>query len=218
MRVVYLHGFASGPGSRKARYFAERLSEAGVDMVAPDLAQGDFENLTISGQLEVLAKAVGTGPVALAGSSMGGFVAALYAARNPVAVSHLLLLAPAFGFAARWPAVVGAAAVERWLSTGKLPVYHYAEGRTRDLGLAMYHDSQRWESEPAVTQPCLIFHGVHDAVVPIEASREFVATHPNARLMEMDSDHELTDVLPQIWDDCREFLLRPPVAPAAPMN
>ncbi len=119
----------------------------------------------------------------------------------------LVLLAPAFGFAARWPVVVGEAGMQRWLSTGKLPVFHYAEGRTMDLGLTMYHDSLRWEAEPDFRQPALIFHGVNDTVVPVEASRAFVAGHANARLFEMQSEHELTDVLPQIWENCRDFLL-----------
>jgi uncharacterized protein len=205
--VIYLHGFASGPGSRKARYFRERLTESGVEVAVPDLAQGDFENLTISGQLAAADETVGESPVVLVGSSMGGYLAALYAARNPGRVSKLVLLAPAFGFAQRWPTVVGEEAMERWLVTGKLPVFHYAEGCMRDLGLAMYEDSRKWEPEPEFSQPAMIFHGVNDVVVPIGASRAFAVRHANVQLIEMQSDHELTDVLPQIWQTCGEFLL-----------
>jgi hypothetical protein len=97
--------------------------------------------------------------------------------------------------------------MERWLTTGRLPVFHYADGRMRDLGLAMYEDSRTWEAEPGFAQPAIIFHGIDDAVVPVEASRQFAATHRNAGLVEMRSDHELTDVLPQIWENCREFLV-----------
>jgi uncharacterized protein len=207
VRVVYLHGFASGPGSRKAGFFRERLGEAGIEAAVPDLAQGDFENLTLTGQLTVVQEAVGESAVTLIGSSMGGYLAALYAAQYPEHVSRLVLLAPAFGFAERWPAVVGEEGMARWLSTGKLPVYHYADGRMRDLGLAMYEDSRRWEAEPDFTQPAMIFHGVRDVVVPVDASLGFASRHRNARLIEMESDHELTDVLPQIWEDCRRFLL-----------
>jgi uncharacterized protein len=207
VKVVYLHGFASGPGSRKAGFFRERLGEAGIEAAVPDLAQGDFENLTVAGQLTVVQEAVGESDVTLIGSSMGGYLAALYAAQSPERVSRLVLLAPAFGFAERWPAVVGEEGMARWLSTGKLPVYHYAEGRMRDLGLAMYEDSRRWEAEPDFTQPAMIFHGIRDVVVPVDASRGFASRHRNARLIEMESDHELTDVLPQIWEDCRRFLL-----------
>ncbi len=207
MRVIYLHGFSSGPMSRKARFFQSHLEKEGVEVLVPDLAQGDFENLTITGQLAVLEAAAGSGPVRLVGSSMGGYLAALLAALKPACVERVVLLAPAFGFAERWPAVVGQAAMEQWLTTGKLPVFHYGEGRLRDLGLAMYEDSRNYPGAPHFPQPGLIFHGVHDAVVPVEASRAFAASHGNMRLIEMDSDHELTDVMPQIWDGCREFLL-----------
>jgi uncharacterized protein len=207
VKVVYLHGFASGPASRKARFFRERLSEIGIEPAVPDLAQGDFENLTIAGQLKVLQDTIGEGEVVLIGSSMGGYLAALYSARHPARVSGLVLLAPAFGFAERWPAVVGETGMKVWLGTGKLPVYHYAEGRMRDLGLAMYEDSRRWEAEPPFTQPAMIFHGINDVVVPVDASRAFASRHRNARLVEMESDHELADVLPQIWEGCRDFLL-----------
>src|ERR1700678_4151148 len=98
MRVVYLHGFASGPQSGKARFFAERFGARGVPFVAPRLDEGDFEGLTISGQLKVVEKAVGEGPVVLMGSSLGGYLAALYAARHREAVEKLVLLAPAFQF------------------------------------------------------------------------------------------------------------------------
>jgi pimeloyl-ACP methyl ester carboxylesterase len=205
--VIYLHGFASGPASRKARFFQARLQEEGVEVRVPDLAQGDFENLTITGQLAVLEEAAGSGPVRLVGSSMGGYLAALMAARKPECVERLVLLAPAFGFAARWPSVVGEKGMEQWLASGKLPVFHYGEGRMRDLSLAMYNDSRNYEGEPQFSQRALIFHGLNDAVVPVEASRSFAALHGNAKLIEMDSDHELTDVLPAIWSGCREFLL-----------
>jgi pimeloyl-ACP methyl ester carboxylesterase len=207
LKAIYLHGFASGPMSRKARFFQSRLHEAGVPVEIPDLAAGDFENLTVSGQMAVIDQAAGPGPVRILGSSMGGYLAALFAARNPGRVEKLVLLAPAFGFSERWPAVVGQDAVARWLETGKLPVYHYAENRMRDLGISMYEDARRWEAAPGFPQPALIFHGVNDPVVPIAASRSFAASHQNVNLIEMDSGHELTGVLPEIWDRCRNFLL-----------
>ena len=41
-RIVYLHGFASGPASSKALFFRQRLEAAGALVDAPDLAAGDF--------------------------------------------------------------------------------------------------------------------------------------------------------------------------------
>ena len=94
-RILYLHGFASSPASSKARFFAARLRAAGGRVEIPDLAAGDFEHLTITGQLRVIEQAAAGEPVALMGSSLGGYLAGLYAARHPE-VSRVILLAPAF--------------------------------------------------------------------------------------------------------------------------
>src|SRR5712692_10702133 len=117
MRILYLHGFASGPASKKAAFFRARIPELDV----PDLAQGDFEHLTITGQLAVIERLAAGEPVALIGSSLGGYLAALYAARHPE-VSKLVLMAPAFGFLRRWSQSPDAA---EWRRTGFLQVYHY---------------------------------------------------------------------------------------------
>src|SRR5579872_615862 len=107
MRVVYLHGFASSPQSAKAQFFARKFAEAGVAFEAPELDEGNFEKLTISGQMQVVEKAIarasGAGdPLVLMGSSLGGYLAALFAERNPQRADRLVLLAPAFQFLDRW--------------------------------------------------------------------------------------------------------------------
>ena len=63
MNFVYLHGFASGPGSTKAQLFREPMEARGIDLSIPDLAQDDFEHLTISGQLQVIDREVQERPV-----------------------------------------------------------------------------------------------------------------------------------------------------------
>jgi hypothetical protein len=68
-KVIYLHGFASGPGSKKAQYFKDRFAEVDLPVLIPDLAAGNFEKLTISGQLRVIKDAAGQDPVTLIGSS-----------------------------------------------------------------------------------------------------------------------------------------------------
>ena len=100
-RLLYLHGFASGPASKKARIFRDRFADAGIQLNVPDLAAGDFENLTITAQLGVVEREAGGGPVRLIGSSMGGYLAALYASRHPE-TERMVLLAPAFDFVRRW--------------------------------------------------------------------------------------------------------------------
>jgi uncharacterized protein len=204
-RVLYLHGFASSPASSKARFFHDRLSRAGFAADILDLAP-DFEHLTLSGQLEIIARAAAGEPVHLIGSSMGGYLAALYAARH-AEVLRIALLAPAFGFAQRWPQRLGAEAVAKWKRTGKLEVFHYGEGRARQVGYELLEDGALYEAEPAVTQPCLIFHGTHDDIVPVEFSRHFAATRSNVQLHVVDSGHDLLNVLEFMARTTVEFLL-----------
>ncbi|MBK5290138.1 MAG: hypothetical protein JJE04_00400, partial [Acidobacteriia bacterium] len=53
-QFIYLHGFASSPASGKACFFAERFAALGHHLAVPHLDGGDFENLTLSGQLAVI--------------------------------------------------------------------------------------------------------------------------------------------------------------------
>jgi len=208
-RVLYLHGFASGPSSSKARYFRSRLEAAGVSVAVPDLAAGDFEHLTLTGQLAVIEAAAQPDgrpePAALIGSSMGGYLAALYAARHPE-ITRLVLLAPAFGFARRWPEHLGAAAMERWRATGSMQVFHYGQNRDCALSYRLIEDAASYEDGPDFRQPALIFHGSLDDVVPPSISRAFAATHPNVILEIVDSGHELLNVLDYMAPKIEGFL------------
>lgn len=204
-RIIYLHGFASGPSSNKARYFRQMLERAGFDVTVPDLAGGNFETLTLTSQLKVIAQALAGKPAALIGSSMGGYLAALYAARH-VEIPRVVLLAPAFRFVPRWKERMGAESVDAWRRDGVIDVFHYGEGRNRALGYRLLEDAAQYEDFPSVTQPCLIFHGVNDDVVPVKYSEEFAATHPSVELHALDSGHELTDVLDQMGGRVEAFL------------
>lgn len=205
--IIYLHGFASSPASRKATFFKDRFAELGIPLIVPDMAQGDFEHLTISGQIALVDELAGEQPVSLIGSSLGGYVAALYAANYPGRVRRLILLAPAFHFVNRWPELIGGEAAAKWKESGKLAVYHYGDGRERQLGYQIVEDGTRHPAAPDFQQPALIFHGTQDDVVPARLSEEFAAAHPNASLRLLDSGHELTDVLEVIWPEAAEFLM-----------
>ncbi len=199
MRYIYLHGFASGPNSKKATFFRDRIPRLEV----PDLAMGDFEHLTITGQLRLVEGLAAGEAVTLVGSSMGGYLAALYAARH-AETARLVLMAPAFGFVKRWAESAGG---EAWRRNGFLEVYHYGEKRERRLSYGLVEDAQQYEDFPDFRQPGLIFHGIHDGAVPAQLSREFAATHANVRLHLLDSDHELLNMLEAIWQAAGPFLL-----------
>ena len=202
--VLYLHGFASSPGSSKARFFVERLRAAGAEVQVPDLAAGDFEHLTLTGQLQVMERAAGSGPVSLVGSSMGGYLAALYAARHPE-VRRVVLLAPAFRFACNFAKTIGPEAVAAW-KLAPSEVFHYGDNRMRLLSYGLLEDAQAYEEFPGFQQPALIFHGAHDDVVPAGYSEQFAATHSNAQLEVLDSGHDLHNVLDYMAPKVCEFL------------
>jgi uncharacterized protein len=206
-RVLYLHGFASGPSSRKATFFKEELERQGLHLEIPDLAEGDFRGLTITGQLNLMEREIRGDKLALIGSSLGGYLAALYSARHPEIVG-MILLAPAFNLCQRWQSELGPEKLHEWQQTGEMPVYHYAEKRTTALGFQFMKDAEGYEAFPDFRQSCLIFHGTQDPVVPVDYSEWFAADHGNAKLIRLQSGHELTDVLGLIWEKAGPFLLR----------
>jgi pimeloyl-ACP methyl ester carboxylesterase len=205
MRYLYLHGFASGSQSRKAQKFRSALAARGIELEIPELDGGDFEHLTITGQLNVIERTLSGHPARIAGSSMGGYAAALYASLHPE-VERLVLLAPAFSFSDRWGDMLGPEQIEAWRATGWLEVFHYGEKRMRRVHYGLFEDSLKYPPSPDFDQPALIFHGVGDSVVPIGLSRDYAACHSNAHLTELDSDHELLNSLPLIAESGTAFL------------
>ena len=205
--ALYLHGFASTPASAKGRFFASRLAEIGCPIRLPDLAEGDFHGLTISRQLELVRRdAQAMQPDVIIGSSLGGYLAALWAAERPEDPTPLALLAPAFGFPRRWAERLGPARLERWRRRDRLEVFHYGEARMDAVGWNFYQDALAFPDFPDVQQPALILHGRRDEAVPVTLSEEFARDRPNVRLEALDSDHALMDVLETIWDQTYNFM------------
>ena len=204
MKVIYLHGFASSPQSSKAQFFAERFRERGVECAVPQLDGGDFSHLTITGQLRVIEQEAQGQPVRLIGSSLGGYLAALYASRRPE-TDRVVLLAPAFCFGTLYPRELGAEAMRDWQLTGKRQIFHYGFNEERTLGYELISDAADYPDYPLVQQPALVIHGRKDVVVPPSLSENFCAAHPNAKLMLLDSDHQLTDVTETLWSETAAF-------------
>jgi len=214
MRVVYLHGFASSPQSTKAQFFGGKFAQAGVAFEAPELDRGEFENLTIGGQMLIVENAVARHasalekgePLVLMGSSLGGYLAALYAAEHPGAVERLILLAPAFGFLERWKTRLSTEEIEHWRENGWSPVYHYGSRTERRLGYGFLEEAAKYDASPDFHQRALILHGTEDPVVPYQNSYNFALEHARTRLVPFKSGHELTDVLEDLWREVATFL------------
>jgi hypothetical protein len=205
-RLAYLHGFASGPGSTKAQRFRARFAARGATLAVPDLAP-DFTNMTIGSMLAIVDPLLDAGPTVLFGSSLGGYLATLAAARRPDRVPALVLMAPAFDFAARWERSVGEAAMAKWRRRGTAPVYHYGRQLEEPLSTALLDEAAAFEAEPDPPCPALVLHGRRDDSVPLAASEAFVARRPDRRrLVAYDAGHELTEVLDALWTESVGFL------------
>ncbi len=204
--IIYLHGFASSPLSTKGRFFHSRFEMIGGEVYQPDLEDGDFTALTVSKQLKLIDDAVRERkPLLLMGSSLGGYLASLYAVRHPDLVPALVLLAPAFGFPRRWADQLGEDAMAAWKRTGSREVYHYGERRMRPITYSLFEDALQYEEFPEVTKPTLVFHGRYDEAVDPQRSVQFAWGKPQGQLELFDSDHQLLNVLEPIWEKVAHF-------------
>lgn len=206
LRYIYLHGFASSPQSAKANYLRDCFAKLQIDLKTPDLNQGDFSHLTITRQIrQVEAELQLIIPVTLIGSSLGGLAAAWLGERQSQ-VQRLVLLAPAFQFLSHWLPQLEAEKLNQWQRSQAMMVYHYGEKRSLPLSYEFVVDAQQYRDEQLLRPiPTLILHGREDEVIPIQASRDFAAQRPWVQLIELDSDHALGNVLPEIWAAIQVF-------------
>lgn len=210
-QYLYLHGFASSPQSAKAQAMKARFATLGIPLIIPDLNQGDFTHLTLSRQISQVSALIlsQNEPTVLIGSSLGGLTAAWVAQQSTITdrIEKLVLLAPAFQFLKQWLPRLGPDQLEAWRTQGTFPVYHYTEQRTLPLAYDFITDAQGYsDNDLKAPLPTLILHGINDETISIEASRAYGATRPWVRLVELPSDHALTDVEKEIWQHTQEFL------------
>jgi pimeloyl-ACP methyl ester carboxylesterase len=209
-RIFYLHGFASSAHSTKGRYLADRLREHGITLHAPDFNEPDFASLTMTRMLDHLGRDLHAGdpaPVTLVGSSLGGTLAILAAARFAARVDRLVLLAPAVMFAKEGHHLLPPERVAEWRRRGALPFFHYGYGAERQLNVSFYEDSLQYDPfNASFTQPALVFQGLRDTSVDPGTVELFSRTRPNVTLALLDDDHQLVASLPRIWSDLHGFL------------
>jgi hypothetical protein len=203
---LYLHGFASSPQSAKAQYFAEQFRDRQRPLTLIDGNQGGFANFALTRILaQISAVLTRDRPTTLIGSSLGGVIAAWAAEKHPQ-VNRLVLLAPAFDFRDRYLARLGEAQLKQWQSVGSMPIYHYGEKQLLDLNYSFVEDLSHYpDSQLQRALPTLIVHGTHDEVIQIESSRNYAANRPWVKLIEVNSDHALTNVLPELWQAIEQF-------------
>lgn len=211
--IIYLHGFASSPTSKKAQYFKQRLAEMSIPLQVPDLNVPSFEELTLTAMLEKVAEVVRMsppGPVYLIGSSMGALVGlhfvSQYKDQEAKRAEVMVMLAPALDFVANRVSTLGEDGITQWQQDGWATVHNYATNTPQRIHYGLLEDIRRYDSYAAdLVIPTLIYHGKHDDSVPVEQSERFAETRSNVTLKVVNSDHALLDQLDVIWADMRKF-------------
>ena len=204
MRWLYLHGFASGPSSKKGTAFAAHFAQRNLAVERLDLRRPSFEHLRLSAMIEHVRESLADRSV-LIGSSLGGITAARVAERDPRVVA-VVLLAPAFRLVERWRTQLGAE-WDDWQRTGWREVYDYTTGKGARVDFGFIEDAIALDTgSPDVRVPTLILHGKHDDVVPIDYSRQFAQGRANVELIELDDGHQLEVSIPRLVAESDRFL------------
>jgi pimeloyl-ACP methyl ester carboxylesterase len=208
--VIYLHGFTSSPRSSKATRFARELAARGVGFSCPDFNEPSFETLTVTRMLEQTRTAVAAaadGPIALVGSSLGGFVAVHAAAQDESGrIDRLVLLAPAFDFGGNRLRQLGEHGIDEWRRAGSLRVFHYGYNESRDVRFALYEDAAQYDAFAlTLRQPSLVFQGTEDASVDPAMVARWAADRPAVALQMLDDDHQLTASIETVWSGSQSW-------------
>lgn len=204
MKILYLHGFASGPSSKKGVAFEQHFAARGIAIERLNLRVPSFQHLRLSAMIETVRAAI-DGPTILIGSSLGGLTAARTAERDD-RVKALVLLAPAFQLAKRWREMLGDD-WERWRVTGWREVNDHTTGELTRIDFGFVEDVAAIDvGFPDPRVPTLIMHGTHDESVPISHSRMFAVGRSNVSLIELDDGHELVASLPRLLAETETFL------------
>ncbi len=218
--AVFLPGFGSVRRGEKATRLASDLPRRGKRFVALDFqglgdSNGEFRSLTLRRQLgdyeSVRDALLLRQKHVLIGSSMGGLVAAMAAAKDRDHVAGLVLLAPAFGFRSRFEQAIGPKVLAEWERTGSFR--YRGEFFEVDLAFELLRDARTVDEAAiagAITQPVLLMHGDQDATVPIEES-EKVASRIRAPLEFVrlaNGSHRMEKHLGEIVERIDDFIER----------
>jgi uncharacterized protein len=206
MKILYLHGFASGPQSTKGVAFDNHFAARGIAIERLNLRVPSFEHLRLSAMIDTVRAAIDDSAI-LIGSSLGGLTAARVAERDP-RVRAMILMAPAFQLVARWREQLGAE-WDAWRASGFREVPDYTTGGMAKVDFGFVEDVEAVDvGYPDVRVPTLILHGTGDEVVPIDRSRTFAAGKDWVRLVELADGHELVASLPTLIAESEAFLAR----------
>jgi pimeloyl-ACP methyl ester carboxylesterase len=167
-------------------------------------SQGPFENITttigIAQAMAALEEAVSRGfrQIGLVGSSFGGLVSILTAARWPhnLPLACLALKCPVVDFGEELRLELGHEGMTQWKNTDTIPNILNGPARIR-LRYAFYEDCLgliAYEPARRIDAPTLIVQGDADELVPLHQSRRLMESLAGVKRLELipGADHQFT--------------------------
>lgn len=204
--VVLCHGFLSHKNSTTNKALTRLLVDKGIatlrfDFFGQGESEGPFEQITVATAVDQalaamdVAASKGFRRLGLIGSSFGGLVAILVAARRP-ALLALGLKCPVPDFPEMLRLEFGEAGMNRWRQTDKIPDVTGGAAPLR-LRYAFYEESLKHDAYAAATAiraPVVIVQGDCDEYVPIHQSRRLFGAITGKKHLEMlaGADHGFT--------------------------
>jgi hypothetical protein len=180
--VILCHGFMSSKESSTNLALTEKLLSSGIatcrfDFFGHNESSGKFQEMTLTRCLDQAVGILhwsaqhGYRKRSLVGSSFGGQVAILMAARYPD-LCAVALKCPVSDYPAIWQSRLEEGGMKQWRESGILSFATF-EGKAR-LEYPFYEDLLKYDTyhEAALIQsPTLIVHGDADVDVPVDQSR-----------------------------------------------
>jgi pimeloyl-ACP methyl ester carboxylesterase len=162
--ILYFHGFASSPHSRKVTRLRDLLEPDGFVFDTPDLNVPSFEALDFDAMIDLgVARGRATPPSAIVGSSLGSLVA-LEVARQGID-APLVLIAPPLGMASRWITILPAG--------DPISVFNHARNADAPIHRAFFERMARVDVDRhPPSQPVAVIIGRHDETVPFDGVLE----------------------------------------------
>jgi len=206
--AVFCHGFLSNKNSKTNKTLTDILVPQGIatfrfDFFGQGESEGPFENITVTTALQQalaaldLVKAKGYRKIALVGSSFGGLVALLAAAKKPK-LSCLALKCPVPDFPEMLKLEFGDKGMAAWKKTGTIPNVIPGASRRIKLSYGFYKDCARhsgYEAAKAIAAPTIIVQGNADEYVPLHQSRRLSEelTGKNVFVVLPSADHHFSN-------------------------
>ena len=210
-RLVYLHGFGSGPRSAKVSLIADTCDRLGLALTTPDLNLPTFGSLSVEAMVDMARYVLleEQGRTFALGGSLGAAVLLRVLAQQPTPnVERVVLLAPVIDHRAALLRIVGRGGEEQWRRAGTFEFQHYAAGRRLHVGYDFIdHPPVLDDSELArIEVPALLLSAADDPIATVEETERLLRILPNAVSAVIQTDHQFVHGFDASWEIIGNFL------------